>query len=61
MTPEESFELTKKKGYLVVKGNDLIQRNRFELSLMEQKTVAYICSMTVRSHFHRNYCTAWEG
>ena len=45
MTPEESFELTKKKGYLVVKGNDLIQRNRFELSLMEQKTVAYICSM----------------
>lgn len=45
MTPEESFELTKKKGYLVVKCNDLIQRNRFELSLMEQKTVAYICSM----------------
>lgn len=45
MTPEESFEITKKKGYLVVKGNDLIQKNRFELSLMEQKTVAYICSM----------------
>jgi len=47
MTPEESFELTKKKGYLVVKGNDLIQRNRFELSLMEQKTVAYICSINL--------------
>ena len=45
MIPEESFEFTKKKGYLVVKGNDLIQKNRFELSLMEQKTVAYICSM----------------
>jgi len=28
-----------------VKGNDLIQKNRFELSLPEQKTVAYICSM----------------
>ena len=45
MTPEESFELEKKKGYMVVKGNDLIQKNRFELSLTEQKTVAYICSM----------------
>ena len=45
MTPEESFELEKKKGYLVVKGNDLIQKNRFELSLTEQKTVAYVCSM----------------
>ena len=45
MTPEESFEIEKSKGYLVVKSNDLIQRNRFELSLPEQKTVAYICSM----------------
>ena len=45
MTPEESFELEKKKGYLVVKDNDLIQKNRFELSLTEQKTVAYVCSM----------------
>jgi plasmid replication initiation protein len=45
MTPEESFEIKKSKGYLVVKSNDLIQLNRFELSLPEQKTVAYICSM----------------
>ena len=45
MTPEESFEIKKSKGYLIVKSNDLIQRNRFELSLPEQKTVAYICSM----------------
>lgn len=57
MTPEESFELTKKKGYLVVKGNDLIQRNRFELSLMEQKTVAYIFSMIkpIDSGFQSEY------
>lgn len=57
MTPEESFELTKKKGYLVVKGNDLIQRNRFELSLMEQKTVAYIYSMIkpIDSGFQSEY------
>ena len=45
MTPEESFNIEKKKGYMVVKGNELIQKNRFELSLTEQKTVAYICSM----------------
>ena len=45
MTPEESFNIEKKKGYIVVKGNELIQKNRFELSLTEQKTVAYICSM----------------
>lgn len=45
MTSKESFELEKKKGYMVVKGNDLIQKNRFSLSLTEQKTVAYICSM----------------
>ena len=57
MTPEESFEITKKKGYLVVKGNDLIQKNRFELSLMEQKTVAYICSMIkpIDSGFQSEY------
>ncbi|MBT9937837.1 replication initiation protein, partial [Anaerostipes hadrus] len=45
MTLEESFNIEKKKGYMVVKGNELIQKNRFELSLTEQKTVAYICSM----------------
>lgn len=60
MTPEESFELEKKKGYMVVKGNDLIQKNRFALSLTEQKTVAYICSMiepmqTEKSGFKLEY------
>lgn len=45
MTADESFELQKKKGYLVIKSNDLIQKNRYALSLLEQKTIAYICSM----------------
>lgn len=45
MAKEESFDVEKKKGYLVVKANELIQKNRFELTLTEQKTVAYICSM----------------
>mgnify|MGYP001852591738 FL=1 len=29
----------------MVKANELVQKNRFELSLTEQKTVAFICSM----------------
>lgn len=45
MAADESFELQKKKGYLVIKSNDLIQKNRYSLSLLEQKTIAYICSM----------------
>lgn len=45
MNSEEKLEILKKREYLVVKGNALVQKNRFELSLTEQKTVAFICSM----------------
>lgn len=45
MTTNEKIEIFKSREYLVVKGNELIQQNRFELSLPEQKTVAFICSM----------------
>lgn len=45
MNSDEKIEIAKKREYLVVKGNELIQQNRFELSLQEQKTVAFICSM----------------
>lgn len=45
MTDDERIEIATKRDYLVVKGNDLIQQNRFELSLTEQKTIAFICSM----------------
>lgn len=45
MTNDEKIEILNSREYLVVKGNELIQQNRFELSLPEQKTVAYICSM----------------
>lgn len=60
MTPDETFELQKKKGYLVIKGNDLIQKNRYSLSLLEQKTIAYICSMikpskSEKSNFQLEY------
>lgn len=39
------IEILEGREYLVVKGNELIQRTRYELSLPEQKTIAYICSM----------------
>lgn len=45
MNSRERIELATKREYLVVKGNELIQKNRFELSLTEQKTIAFICSM----------------
>lgn len=45
MNTDEKIAILTKREYLVVKGNELIQQNRFELSLSEQKTVAYICSM----------------
>ena len=45
MNSEERIDIAKQREYLVVKGNELIQKNRFELSLQEQKTVAFICSM----------------
>ena len=45
MLEDEQIRILTKKEYLVVKGNELIQKSRFELSLQEQKTIAYICSM----------------
>lgn len=45
MNSDEKLEVLTRREYLVVKGNELIQQNRFELSLTEQKTVAFICSM----------------
>lgn len=45
MIDEEKNEIKTKQDYWVVKGNALIQQSRFSLSLIEQKTVAYICSM----------------
>lgn len=43
-------EIETKREYWVVKGNELIQKNRFELSLTEQKTIAFICSMIKKSN-----------
>lgn len=54
MNKDEKNEIIKKREYLVVKGNELIQKNRFELKLTEQKTIAYICSMIEPIKFNGN-------
>lgn len=45
MNYDEKIAIETHREYLVVKSNELVQHNRFELSLIEQKTVAFICSM----------------
>lgn len=45
MNSSEIIAVETQREYLVVKSNELVQNNRFELSLIEQKTVAFICSM----------------
>ena len=42
---DEKIMIETKRDYLVVKANDLIRKSRFTLSLPEQKTIAFICSM----------------
>lgn len=45
MNESEKKDIEIKREYWVVKGNELIQQNRLELSLPEQKTIAFVCSM----------------
>ena len=45
MTIDEKIEILESREYFVVKGNELIQKSRYDLSLPELKTVSYICSM----------------
>ena len=45
MDIDKKIEILKKREYIVVKANELVQKSRFELSLSEQKTIAFVCSM----------------
>jgi len=42
---EEKIKLYEGREYLVVKSNAIVQKSRYVLSVSEQKTIAYICSM----------------
>ena len=45
MTSDERIAIETTREYLVVKSNTLVQKSRFELSLAEQKTIAFICAL----------------
>lgn len=38
-------KIQSKRDYLVVKSNDLVLQTRYQFSMIEQKTIAYVCSM----------------
>lgn len=43
-------EIEMQRNYCVVKANQIIQKSRFGLSLAEQKTIAYICSIIKKNN-----------
>lgn len=45
MSKEEQMQLLESRNYKVVKDNQLIQKSRYKLTLQEQKSIAYICSL----------------
>lgn len=45
MNIDEKIEIETARDYIVSKSNVLVQKNRYNLSVPEQKTIAYICSM----------------
>lgn len=50
MTIKEKIELSEKRGYQVVKHNDLIQKTAFEVPAVEQKLLAYSISRIKPEH-----------
>lgn len=45
MNHNYKIELYKQREYIIAKSNSIIQKSRYELSVTEQRTIAYICSM----------------
>lgn len=45
MTSDEKRQILKSREYQVVKSNDLVLKTRYDFTLNEQKTLAYICSL----------------
>lgn len=45
MNQDEKYEIETARDYVVSKSNVLVQKNRYNLSVQEQKTIAFICSM----------------
>lgn len=45
MDIDEKIQIETARDYIVAKSNVLVQKNRYDLSVPEQRTIAYICSM----------------
>ena len=45
MNTDEKEQILKAREYIVAKSNEIVQKSRYQLSVQEQKTIAYICSM----------------
>lgn len=45
MTTDEKIEVLRSREYQVVKSNDLVLKTRYDFTVNEQKTLAYVCSM----------------
>ena len=44
MNENEKQEILKAREYIVSKSNVLVQKSRYNLSVTEQRTIAFICS-----------------
>lgn len=45
MDIDEKIALEKAREYIVSKSNQIVQKSRYDFSVTEQRTIAYICSM----------------
>jgi plasmid replication initiation protein len=45
MDSDEKLKLYEGREYIVAKSNAIVQKSRYELSVVEQRTIAYICSL----------------
>lgn len=45
MNTDEKIALEKAREYIVSKSNQIVQKSRYDFSVTEQRTIAYICSM----------------
>ena len=44
MNSDEKLEILKAREYIVSKSNQIVQKSRYDFSVTEQRTIAYICS-----------------
>lgn len=51
MVDNEKKEILKAREYIVKKSNQMVQKSRYNFSVQEQKTIAYICSKIKQTNY----------